>query len=61
MSDPLGRLYAATLQTPVRQILPEDDDDEAELICCFRWRSFSMRRAAIFAALGVNENAIGLA
>jgi hypothetical protein len=39
----------------------EDDDDEAELICCFRWRSFSMRRAAIFAALGINENAIGLA
>jgi hypothetical protein len=44
----------------MRQILPEDDDDEAELICCFRWRSFSMRHAAIFAALGTDENAIGL-
>jgi hypothetical protein len=39
----------------------EEDDGEAELICCFRWRSFSMRRVAIFAALGANENTSGLA
>jgi hypothetical protein len=44
----------------MRQILPEDDDDEAKLICCFRWRSFSLRRVAIFGALDTNENAIGL-
>jgi len=37
----------------------ENNHDEAELICCYRWRGVDMRRGAALVSLLASKGAIG--